>query len=478
MKSSRFFVFFLFIFFFDHSLYSQIKTLDYSLETGALGALGHEMPFWMVSDQFGLFTPDRFNAYGRVGVFSHLSKGKKIDYDYGLQMVDRYGKNNQFYLQQAYARLKLYFFNIQAGSINETFGNQDSSLSSGGLMWSGNARPMPKVSVIVPDYTPIPFTKGYFEFKGGMSHGWFENNQYQRNVWLHHKYYYLQFGGKLPVHIHYGFHHFAQWGGETTGSGKLPHGFKDFIKIFFAKNGGSDAPLSEEINRLGNHLGSRNFGLDISLRKYNVSTYWQTIFEDGSGLAYRNISDGLWGIAVHTKDKSSLISGFVYEFVKTTDQSGTYNDYWELNGQRYLYPVTGGVHKEAGGNDNYFNHGVYSTGWTRYDMTIGTPFITSPALYRGNGGYISNNKVKAHYVALEGTYRKLQYKLRYSYSLNYGTNALPFDPVRDEHSLAINTFLNNALPWGLTLGLAAGLDKGKMSGDNAGLMVSLIKKRF
>jgi hypothetical protein len=38
-------------------------------------------------------------------------------------------------------------------------------LSSGSLLYSGNARPIPKVAVS-SDYIPVPFTKGYIEYKG------------------------------------------------------------------------------------------------------------------------------------------------------------------------------------------------------------------------------------------------------------------------------------------------------------------------
>ena len=382
------------------SAYSQfIKLPGYSIETGALMSAGKQTPFWLISNQFGMITPNKYNAWIRFGLMTNLSTERNIDYDYGLDVIDRQSnRTNKLYLHQAYLRLKLYFVNFQAGSIEEKFGNQDSSLSSGGLLWSGNARPMPKVSVLVPDYTPVPFTRAYLEFRGGISHGWFGDNQFVKDTWLHHKYFYLQLGGRLPLHIHYGFHHFAQWGGESTDPaiGQLPRGFKDFIKVFFAKEGGENSPISEQENVLGNHLGSKNFGLDVDLSKVKTGVYWQTIFDDSSGRAYRNIKDGLWGIYIHTKDKDRLINGLVYEFINTTDQSGQYSSYWLLNGIKYFYPVPGGEKHYTEGNDNYFNSNIYGSGWTFHDMVIGTPFITSPAALKvteSGNEYIWNNKV-------------------------------------------------------------------------------------
>ena len=284
---------------FSTSAYSQfLKLPGYSIETGALMSAGKQTPFWLISNQYGLVTTDKYNVWIRLGLKTNLSNDRKIDYDYGLDVIDRQSnRTNKFYLHQAYLRLKLYFVNFQAGSIEEKFGNQDSSLSSGGLLWSGNARPMPKVSVLVPDYKPVPLTHGYLEFKGGISHGWFGDNQFVKDSWLHHKYFYLQLGGRLPVHLHYGFHHFVQWGGESTDSnvGKLPQNFNDFLRIFFAHHGDENAISFEQLNALGNHLGSRNFGIDTDFRNVNIGVYWQTIFEDSSGREFRNIKDGLWG---------------------------------------------------------------------------------------------------------------------------------------------------------------------------------------
>jgi hypothetical protein len=446
-------------------------TPHYSAEIGSSIGLGRETPFWLISNQYGLLSPNKNNTWIRTSIKKGLSAHKSIDFDYGLEIVNRYSTKNNFYLNQGYARLKLWFVNLQAGSKEEKFGNQDSSLSSGGLLWSGNARPMPKVAVYVPDYTPIPFTQGYFEFKGGMSHGWFGDQPFAKNYWLHHKYVYLRFGGSLPIHIHYGFHHYAQWGGESEDPaiGKLPSGTKDFLKIFLAKSGAGSTktPLGESINRLGNHLGSRNFGLDMALKNYKTGFYWQTIFEDGSGKAYRNISDGLWGWYLHSKDKHKLINGFVYEFMKTTNQSGAYN----------LDPNNPNDTHEYGGNDNYFNHGIYQAGWTYQNMTLGSPLITSPTLFHGDQyDYLRNNKVIAHHVAFEGGYNHFLYKIFYTYSLNYGTNYYPFAEVKTQHSIMLQGDLRKTLPWGLDLNVTIGIDKGKMYGDNAGFMVSLVKR--
>jgi hypothetical protein len=200
-----------------------------------------------LANQYGLITPDKFNAWIRLGNKTSLSHARKLDYDYGVEVIDRQSNSNKLYLQQSWVWLKFHFLNIQVGKLDEKFGNQDSSISSGGPLWSGNARPMPEISRSVPNYTAVPFTRGFIEFMGGISHGWFGDNRFVNGSWLHHKYFYIQAGGKLPVHIHYGFHHFAQWGGVSadTAIGQMPHAFSDFIKVFYARQGGIDANISE-----------------------------------------------------------------------------------------------------------------------------------------------------------------------------------------------------------------------------------------
>jgi hypothetical protein len=446
-----------------------IKNPSYTIETGIIASGGDQTPFWLLSNQYGLITPHKFNSWLQVGFHSPLDSSKKLDYDYGFDLVNRYSNQHDIYFHQAYVRLKWKFLRLQAGSMEEIIGNQDPELSSGGLLWSGNARPMPKITMLVPEYTKVPFFKGYLEFKAGLSHGWFDNNEYVKNAWLHHKYIYVRIGGKLPVNIHYGFHHYAQWGGVTSDPsiGKLPSGFSDYIKVFLGKSGegSTSTPWSEAANKIGNHIGSENIGFDIKLKKYLITGYWQTIFEDNSGMHHRNIEDGLRGISIHSINKIKLVNAILYEYIQTTDQSGPSHD-----------PTPD--FQRGGGNDNYFNHGVYIKGWTSHEMTIGTPFITSPIIQHGQlqfltAGYLINNKVKGHHVGLSGQYKKLSYKWMYSYTKNYGTNDHP--AYWEQNSLVLKTCIRQIIPWGLDAGISVGIDNGGLYGNNAGVMVSLIK---
>lgn len=209
--------------------------------------------------------------------------------------------------------------------------------------------------------------------------------------------------------------------------------------------------------------------MEVELKKHNISLYWQNIFEDGSGKAYRNIKDGLFGISIHSKDKNRFISGFVYEFLNTTDQSGRINETDSVKPDGYRY--------ELGGNDNYFNNGVYIKGWTFQDMMIGNPLITSPAIMHGDRyDYNRNNRVMAHHLGFEGAVGAVNYKLLYTYSLNYGTNFFPISPEQSQHSVIMKAVITDKLPWKLTLSCSLGADFGKLYGDNFGIMLSIKKE--
>ncbi|MFW6101946.1 MAG: capsule assembly Wzi family protein [Bacteroidota bacterium] len=461
---------------------AQIQTPGYQAEFGSILQSGNMKPFWMISNQGGKFHPENSSLFGGIYIGSEVGRqsdffvdsvGNRSDrsyryeptdrltLDYGLEVFNRYNGEYDLRLQQYYADVSWWYFKFHAGARRETFGNQYDPLSSGSLLYSGNARPIPKVAVS-SNYIPVPFTKGYIEFKGYLSHGWFEKDRYTESPYLHHKNVYVRVGGDLPINAHYGFHHYAMWGGTSPEYGDLPDSWDAYKKIFVAEKGEEEnAPIEEVINSLGNHLGSRNFGLDYRAESFGLQLYWQTIFEDGSGMAWRNIEDGLGGLVYKNHQKSKpLVQKALYEFVHTTDQSGEH------------HRIDGEI---VGGNDNYFNHFLYSSGWTTHGYTIGTPMITSPSINRKSSGQILvNNKVKAHHLGLMGwLLDNLQYRAMGTYSINYGTNHSPFEPAKRAYSL-LSEFhyqLPGEPSWRLKLKLSA--DFGKMYGKNVGMLLGV-----
>ena len=465
-----------FFFFILTATYAQNKTLHYYLSSTLLTSTGKSAAFWGVSNRYGTISVKPNSAMLKTGIFTEFDtlRKNKFDYSFGVDLINRVDGNYKATFQQYFLKIKYRFLTLQGGRIEEYLGDQDSTLSSGGLLWSGNAQPMPKVTIGILNYTPVPFTHGYLEIKGALSHGWFEKDAYVKNEWLHHKYIYLQAGGKLPVKVHFGLHHHVQWGGTSPDFGKLPSSFKDYLVVFRGKqvDGDSsfiidnpDVPIGEFSNRIGNHLGSRNIGLDIETKPVKISLYYQTIFEDNSGYRWHNMPDGLWGISIKLKHVRWL-SNVAYEYLNTTDQSMS----WAQD-------------REAGEPDDYFNHSIYKNGWSYNDFTIGTPLITSPALLKQLGvntdikqDYLRNNKLSSHHLGCKGLLNKINYKLFLTYSKNSGTYTFPFSISKESVSTYLELTKQLERFYHLEVSLATAIDFGSLYGNNGSVLLTLRKR--
>jgi hypothetical protein len=455
--------------FFTSQVLSQGEgdTINCFVESGAIVSTGKNTPFWLHSNNYGTIALNSPNIWVRAGIIGGVDMNKTMRFVYGADIIDRFSGQNELILQQAYVGMVIGPFILKGGRYEEVFGNHDQSLSSGGLIWSGNARPIPEISIASSDYISVPFTKKFVEFKGGLSHGWLGDDITVNDILLHHKYLYVRFGGELPVKLHYGLHHFAQWSGYSSNPdyGQLPHGFSTFKKVFMAEGGSPGAYWTEYLNATGNHIGSHNLGIDVKLRNQEIKFYWQTIFEDGSGLRLRNIRDGLWGIKISFKS-FNYISGILAEYINTTDQSGTFDQYYENDTLKF-----------AGGNDNYFNSGVYEGGWTYNGRTIGTPLITSPEIMSSTTGpCLINNKISALHLGIEGRIDLIDYKAFYTFSRNRGTNVGEFPGGKIQHSVLIKGSMDEVSPWNLSFSAAIAFDVGKLFEKNVGVMFSLKKK--
>ena len=466
----KFVLSFTLLIFFTVQIFSQaLKTPNYVLETGGIAGTGRQTPFWLLSNQFGKNSIQPYSGFISAGFYSLPDTGRNFAIGYGLELFDREDGINKFWVHQAYLKIKYQFLILRVGSEEDCYGNQDSSLSSGSIMWSRNTRPIPKIVISTNGYVDVPFTKGYMQFNGLLAHGWFGDDGYVKNTYLHHKFVYVKVGGKLPVNFSMGLQHYAMWGGLSPdpGIGQLPSDFNAYTKVFFAKHPGTQdpsLPLSEALNKLGNHLGSWNYAIDLKLEKYIAGLYYQTIFEDYSGYSKWIMRDGLWGIYVKTRNARKLIHAFTYEYLHTSYQSG---------------PPAIISSQYTRGNDNFFNNGIYQSGWTYDGFTIGTPLISSPAIIEGDAISITNNRVIAHHFGLEGGISEvLKYRMLFTTSTNY-MNYPPFGQPYPKPLPVQSIFLELTKPIqkfkGLEIGAQLALDHGELYGNNGGIMIMLRK---
>ena len=84
------------------------------------------------------------------------------------------------------------------------------------------------------------------------------------NPCLHHKNVYVRVGGDLPIHDHYGFHHYAMWGGTSPEYGDLPDSWDTYKKIFLArKREKENAPIQGW--SIDGEIGGGEQGLDVGI---------------------------------------------------------------------------------------------------------------------------------------------------------------------------------------------------------------------
>mgnify|MGYP001438205518 CR=1 FL=1 len=224
-------------------------------------------------------------------------------------------------------------------------------LSSGHMLISHNAEPMPKIGLVTSQKIK-KFDKLIFDF--GIAHGIFKkDNYYTKAPLLHEKFFYMHIK-KNDYQVSLGLVHEAIWAGGTPELGNQPSTFKDFLKIFIS----ADGPLGEgegHANALGSHIGIWDFSYEKNNNNRILKLYYQHYFEDTSSLRFRNEIDGLWGAELKNYLPNTTI---LVEYLDTT------HAWLDPPYQRDYY---------------YWNY-QYKLGWSYNDYIIGNPFVHSFSL--------------------------------------------------------------------------------------------------
>ena len=148
------------------------------IEYGTTVHVGENTPLWQVSNQHGLSSLNN-NTYIKGGI-SYKKKVHSWKIESELNLAIATGGSSTFIIQQAYADIRYKWIGIWGGNRELITEYLNPLLSSGGLVWSSNARPIPQICVGILDY--IHLTPG-IQLKVKVSYGWFTDGKYQeRNV--------------------------------------------------------------------------------------------------------------------------------------------------------------------------------------------------------------------------------------------------------------------------------------------------------
>ena len=449
---------------FAQTLLSNTK---YQLETGTYLSTSGVTPFWLRSNQYGIVPLSSpmltFRGSAHKDYDSTKNENqqlKKFGYGYGFWGIANVGKQGAFLLPEAYLKVRYGAFEFYGGRRREIMGLVDTTLTSGSYIWSGNALPMPKIQVSIPNYRQIG--KSPIFIKGGFSHGWFGDQGYVKSHYLHQKWFYGRIGKENAKFKFYaGFNHQVQWGGITENKDPLyskdgqlapyPLYSYQFVLIPFLqkliKANPNKLTAYDSGLAIGNHLGSVDIGFEFENDRMKLLFYKQHPYDFARSLyTLNNIEDGLYGLSIKLKNYS-LIRKVLIEYLYTISQ-GLYRFGKYRTSNYFEY-------------DNYFWHGQYIA-WDYNNLILGTPFI----LNDDNG--IHNNRVKAFSAYLNGTLlKKISYLMGGTFSSNLGVYGL--DLSKNQFSAKINT--NYSLKNNASLLSQITFDVGKLYSKNIGISV-------
>ena len=458
------------------------RSTDYQIEMSGSAATGQFTPFWIVSNKYGTVPLDAGNAFLRTMINHRQSLGKELQWNASLDLLAVTPRYRNFYVQQLYASLQYKSLCLTIGSFENYSSLWDKELSSGDMVHSANARPVPEINLSVPKFTTIPFTKKRLQFKGDFALGrsfdtqylqtYFDDNVfYVKNVLWHHKSLQVRFldpEKQFPLTVVAGLRHHAQWGGTSTNPalGKQPQTFKDLIRILLGRSGDETASLSDQINVLGNHYGSYDLQFGYLKDVFYIRFYHQHFFEDTSGRELMNFPDGLWGLQFDIPNFTP-INKIVIEYVDTRYQSGPIH---YVLFDHNLYPGYGG------GRDSYYNNGEYTTGVSYFNRGIGSPLLTSPEYNENNTTGFKDNRVRAIHLGLQGYLSKqLSYRILATSAESWGVQLRPYP--KKKNNIACGVKINYCHPrlenWIFSGEVAT--DYGSLYGNNAGICLSVKK---
>lgn len=455
---------------------AQDSTFQYNSSL-LLGGSTEQTPFWISSRQYG--TVPREGSFG-MALFGltksyHPNDPRALQWSAKAEFIANYHSKPNAFLTDVYVSGKWNMVEVLVGQQKMTSGLlMDSTLSSGALAMSGNARPYPKIQISIPEFLPLHFTNDYLSIKASYSDGMLQGSRiiygstpHVDKTFLHQKSLYLRFGSsKNKLTGYAGFNHQVVWGGEKEID--LLYNLSKAEAYKRVVTG-----LEKDHRITGNHFGTIDIGASWRQPDWTYSLYRQNIFESGSLFKIMNYKDGLNGISIKRNKKSSSEIKYFILNSAVLEVIGTYN-------QQNSRPASGlGIYEYG----NYFNHYIYQNGWSYRGVNMGTPLVQpyselNENLQQNENYFTNNNRLWAFHAAVSASWNTLDLTLKTTHSLNYGTYITPFDSVKHQTAIFLNAekkvnFLGGSL---LSAGLSA--DIGSLLPHSYGLLIGLKKKGF
>lgn len=467
------------------------STYRYSVTLNGSVSSGDFTPFWLVNNRQGLSSLRKDNGYLRASLFRRADTTRTWSWDFGVDLAVAAHYQSTFNVQQLYAGVNWRWLNLTIGSKERHAFLGDWRLSSGDLLFSENARPIPQARLETRDYVFIPGTRNWLSVRAYISVGAFtdthwaedyvpETSRLARNVLFHSKGLMFRIGDPARDQLTFegGMEMGAQWGGtirrydKATGKftySHMGHSLKDFWHVLIPSSGGDSSDptqMGEILNCYGNHTGQWSFGLNWlpDYTQWGVKAYYKHYFEDHSMMTFDYPwRDMLIGGEIRLP-ANPVIDKFVYEYLMMKFQAGPV--YWDHTPE---------INSQVSGRDDYYNHGIYN-GWQHWGMGIGNPLLRAPLYNSNHELYFYHNRVKAHHFGFGGApLPGLDYRVLFTYNRSWGTYGFPTSQVLHGYNLLLEATWRPARLKGWSGTLSLGADWGKLTGRSRGMMLSISK---
>lgn len=474
--------------------------LNYEVSLTAGAGSGDFAPYYISSMRGGRFS-SATNVQAEASVWRTLDMSGRFAYGFGLDLIGDYAsavdygrydmatsgwyehdmRPSSARIQQLYGMVRYRSVFLSAGMREHSSGLLNQRLTSGDLVESGNARPIPQVRIGFVDFQDIPFTNGWVQIQGEVGYGKLLDNDWWRdhynyynyflavNSWYNYKRCYFRTRPSERLSVTVGMQAAAQFGGRTMfyDHGELSRmeyhdsGIKTFFKMLLPHGDGGEGFYT------GNHLGAWDFKARYRLDGgHELSGYFSWPFEDGSGIGKQNGWDGLWGLEYKAPEKGGLVSGAVIEYLDFTNQSGPIHfnpDDWAGT------TITG----HASGSDDYYNNQGYNS-YAYFGQSIGTPALMAPIYNKDGYNRYVGNAMRGFHVGVEGSLAAgLDYRLKGGYRKAWGSGYLMLPAPIHLTSVMLEMTWRPERIKGLSVNAQIEVDRGNMPANAFGGMVSV-----
>lgn len=470
------------------SAYAQQQTsLTYDISTETAVGSGDYTAYQLVSNRHHILSTRANTGYLRAALTGEHRLSEHWSLSGAVDAVASLHADHPAYLQQCYLNLSWREFYLEAGTRERGSVMLNDTLTSGALINSGNAKPVPQVRIGTNQFWTVPGLRHWLMVYGDASYGHFLDGGYltdqfalyqqhhlrsyvTTDVWYHQKRLYIQSDDRRRFYVTIGMEHAVQFGGRnrsyTSGHEvvtSIAPSFADFFRVILPLGDGNTGTTTNKAQEWvkGNHLGSWNLKLTCNLSPHQqLRLYGESMFEDGSGIRKGNGLDGLWGIEYRNSSTQQpiLLRQVVLEHLITTDQSGPIH--WAPDD--FSAQVQGPLPGHSTGNDNYYNNYMYN-GYAHYGMSIGTPLLVSPCYNADHYMSFTDTRVKAWHLGMRGEFSNhFGYLLRGSYREGWGTYFVPLQKRNHSFDAVIQGIWHQG-PWQVAAAYA--IDRGNIYGD-------------